>query len=1517
MTLDSSSPANAVTAATGSQPDGDRPREVLHERPDLGALEALLADPVAVSSEETALAGFISKPLGQDKAGAGTIGPFGSRTDDSLVDALPKLPTHAPDAPTGSERTVDDGLAAHPSVPAESPVAPIEHDIQHADTLVQDGTAADETGEHGSSRAGAMPVATRDISGHEISAEDPGAGNTGAADTSAFSGPEAVQTETNAGPSVNEHSDQSGGAIANGPDGTAASEAANAAASLDDALLREIAEAPSVSSDSAASDKVDAVFLALDAPAQESGPATGTDTLDGFDIESFFDGGSRGPEATEAADALEAASLGSEVASAAKPVGDEEADRLTSPSRIGISADSAGRAGGDCTNSAALLTGSDSAGSSAVPAARNWPEERGDAFTAAVSLPEPVVPGVGSSTDPLEADKPSAASSAGAAAVSGGTASVSDASDANLQDPPESEVPTASHAHERLEPAGEAAGDRSGRDVEAAVNTLGGLLDDTLLRDIAESPAISSDSVSSEQVGTVDLAVDSQVHDSDSVTEAASLRNQGLGRDFDHEAQDSESPATTDAVVENPARREVPKLDAVQSADGADSAVGGARAKDPMDGKEEPVARAPDLGGPPPAGSGVGLDGSAFRRLSGAVAASVVEPDVPAEPDSRDTGVVMSCDVPGEPAPSVSDRNDPVAWDVASLEGPGRIALSETKSAREEAAPVPHERHKEHTESATEATAPARPTVPGVESPFGPADSNEPAAAVATEDIIAKDADTESDIAPVIHHPDLSGSLPSGTGTDHKELLLRQIADVVAASAGAAAGAPPPGLAGRGTASIDEQNDGAQADAPRSEDSASIALPGPEGSERPFVPIVPATPEGPTDSLREAAPESTGSALESPSEQAAPDKPKIAETTDDAGDFGAAPAESESESFLDPTNSKEAVAATVARYAVATDAEIEDDASSVIHLPDLRSLAPFEASGGQTESVVPPADDAIPDSSSEPAAPPETATPLSEDAQARGSDGWPDADDGPAADDMSPGHGGVGSLSESDESAVPADSAEFQFGDDRQESESDKEDRGEASADATGIVFDDTLLVDLAAVAPISSDEDIAPERSSAAAGGSAEPDAHLVSAPEPAFDVSLPHTDTVSLEASGDEPDPEYAHDALEAVSPGPAAALAFATDADTELALRDGLIGFGSASAGTGEPQVWQGGLKAAIAALAEGRTAPLVIVDIDGVPYPAGAIHELAAVCEVGTLVVAVGSDVSARPGRELLLSGVSDYLAKPLTAEAVRGVASRALAGAAGRRPGGRVASFVGCGGSGATTLAAATALHAASRGCYVSVLDLSRTVAAAALALGVEPVAGLDQLLETTDKVEVEPESLEGVCGRRSDRIEVYAHRWSPEHPAAATAAAVDHLLAALRQRSQLVLVDGLDEAEMRFLPSVEIDTRVFVAEPTTGQVPRLARILDLLGGGRPTVFVQNHTRSFRRNAGSHALREAGTGIEPDLTVSFDPAVPETADRGWPQGRLPRSLRKPVSALTDRLLDGSTAADAAAAFARAA
>ena len=469
-------------------------------------------------------------------------------------------------------------------------------------------------------------------------------------------------------------------------------------------------------------------------------------------------------------------------------------------------------------------------------------------------------------------------------------------------------------------------------------------------------------------------------------------------------------------------------------------------------------------------------------------------------------------------------------------------------------------------------------------------------------------------------------------------------------------------------------------------------------------------------------------------------------------------------------------------------------------------------------------------------------------------------------------------------------------------------DRAMAPAAPAEGSLDEGLLRSIVDEPSVSSD-DLGPSSPASENGASDEhpeeiDDSLAIPVAETAFDGGPPDKSVAGSDVSDTENAAELHDIPFETVPPGPSRALAFAADPDTEAALRDGLLGYEGFSPGYGDPQVWQGGLRAAIGALKEGHSAPLIFVDIDRIAYPAGAIHELAAVCEVGTVVIALGSDNTARPGRELLLAGVSDYLAKPLTAEAVRAAAHRAAPDAAPRRSGGCVAGFVGCGGSGTTTVLAAAALQAAERGCYVSVLDLDRSVAAAALTLGVEPAAGLDQLLEAAGRGTPDLEMVEGVCARRSDRIHVYAHRWDPTLPANPSREALDSLLAVLRDRSQLVLVDGLDEPAFRFSSSSELDARVFVAEPTAANIAPLGHTMSLLGADPPLLFVQNHTRAFKRGGGTRALRSAGLAIEPDFMIPFEPELPEAADRGWPQSRLPRSLRKPVRALTDSLLEPS-------------
>ena len=364
---------------------------------------------------------------------------------------------------------------------------------------------------------------------------------------------------------------------------------------------------------------------------------------------------------------------------------------------------------------------------------------------------------------------------------------------------------------------------------------------------------------------------------------------------------------------------------------------------------------------------------------------------------------------------------------------------------------------------------------------------------------------------------------------------------------------------------------------------------------------------------------------------------------------------------------------------------------------------------------------------------------------------------------------------------------------------------------------------------------------------------------------------------------------------------ALAFAMDPETENALREGLSKYPEPSSGHGDPQVRTGGLRAAVDAFAGGRSARLVIVDIDGVPYPAGAIHELAEVCEMGTAVIAIGSDRTARSSRELLLAGVSDYLVKPVGAAAVREAAARAALSRPGGLVAGSVVGFTGTGGSGTTTLLAATALQAANRGRYVSVLDLNRTSAASAVVLDVEPAAGLDQVLDEVYAASPNPQLLDGVRVQRSQRISVYAYRWSTPPPPVASIASLEWLLEELRQRSQLVLVDGMDDCDLRFALLARADTRVVVAEPTGRDALRAARVLDVLGDDAPVLLVRNQTRAFKRIPEAGPFRRAGADVPPDVDIPFDASLPAIADRGWPQGRLPRGLREPLADLTDRVL----------------
>lgn len=358
-----------------------------------------------------------------------------------------------------------------------------------------------------------------------------------------------------------------------------------------------------------------------------------------------------------------------------------------------------------------------------------------------------------------------------------------------------------------------------------------------------------------------------------------------------------------------------------------------------------------------------------------------------------------------------------------------------------------------------------------------------------------------------------------------------------------------------------------------------------------------------------------------------------------------------------------------------------------------------------------------------------------------------------------------------------------------------------------------------------------------------------------------------------------------------------AFAADAATERVLQEALDGHPGGF-------VQRGGIAAAIKHLTGVPSPQVVIVDLDGSRFPAGSIYELAGVCEFGTTVIAVGTNDTARLARELLATGVNDYFPKPVSVREIREAVRAVLAGegAAPRLHAGRVIAFTGCGGgSGATTLAALTAQASAARGSYVSALDLARTFGALPWMLDVEPPAGLDEMfgLVAADGSSGE-DMIDAVSITAGPRISVYGYRPGEGTPPVPSPAAVHWLTERLANRSHLVVVDGLSDAET-LVPVLEhADERVLVYEPTLVSLNHVPHTLALLGEGRDAVLVENHTRTPKSTLSPRQIQQALAGREPDFTLPFEPRLPGATNRGRPDESLGRKYRKALDRLVESL-----------------
>ena len=181
-----------------------------------------------------------------------------------------------------------------------------------------------------------------------------------------------------------------------------------------------------------------------------------------------------------------------------------------------------------------------------------------------------------------------------------------------------------------------------------------------------------------------------------------------------------------------------------------------------------------------------------------------------------------------------------------------------------------------------------------------------------------------------------------------------------------------------------------------------------------------------------------------------------------------------------------------------------------------------------------------------------------------------------------------------------------------------------------------------------------------------------------------------------------------------------------------------------GWGPEKACKGGLRNAVQSLSVAASPQILLVDLSESGDPINDINGLAEVCEPGTVVIAVGQVNDVRLYRDLLLSGLQDYLLKPLSPDALRDAISHANAVLnAPKHEEGQVehqhvsTAVIGTrGGAGASTIATSLAWIFSDRlKRPTGFLDLDIHFGTGALTMDLEPGRGLSDAIDNPSRID--------------------------------------------------------------------------------------------------------------------------------------------------------------------------------------
>lgn len=225
-------------------------------------------------------------------------------------------------------------------------------------------------------------------------------------------------------------------------------------------------------------------------------------------------------------------------------------------------------------------------------------------------------------------------------------------------------------------------------------------------------------------------------------------------------------------------------------------------------------------------------------------------------------------------------------------------------------------------------------------------------------------------------------------------------------------------------------------------------------------------------------------------------------------------------------------------------------------------------------------------------------------------------------------------------------------------------------------------------------------------------------------------------------------------------------------------------------------KGGLRNAVQSLSVSASPAILVVDLSESGDPLNDINALAEVCEPGTVVIAIGQVNDVRLYRDLLSSGIHDYLLKPLSAQQVHDALNQALAVFMSPKGGDTDSArrhistaVVGTrGGVGASTIATSLAwLFSEHHKSPTALLDLDVHFGTGALALDLEPGRGLTDAIENPSRID--PLFIERAMVRANDNLSILSAEAPISQPLMTDGAAFVQLEDEFRQAFEMTVID--------------------------------------------------------------------------------------------------------------------------------